>query len=194
MASILSNYHHRQPTTYNNKQKNDIESHELNRDLIINHSDLNLNNEQLTGKQNWKQIISSYLTNLRPIVQFAHGHVIITEDHTGKNVVLTGEDDGGKGKGKGKGGGGGGGGGKGKGKGGGNERLVVAGGKTNLVMENAGQREGDVVIDGGNIVIPSREGHIVMTGGPGGHSENHQHRGPSPMTLFQYWWPYYYMG
>lgn len=124
------------------------------------------------GKDDSRNII------LPLLIQPASGHVVLTRDDRGSSLVLTGED--GKG---------------GKGKGGG-DQLVIAGSNmggdnqnTNMVLEDASNREGDVVINGGSMIIPGEDGHIVLAdgrskegGGGGGR--------PPPFNPMIFWLPY----
>lgn len=115
-------------------------------------------------------------------ILLASAHIVLTRDDRGQSLVLTGED--------GKGGG--------KGKGGGGDQLVIAGNNmgdqnSNMVLEDAANREGDVVINGNSMVIPGEDGHIVLAdsrdrqGGGGGDDRN---RPPPMQNMFAFWMPF----
>lgn len=112
------------------------------------------------------------------VVLLASSHIVLTKDDNGQSLVLTGDD--GKGKGKGKGGGG--------------DRLVIAGhgmggdgANSNMVMQDASNREGDVVINGNSMIVPGEDGHIVLADS----RRNDQQRpsGPPP-NLWAFWMPF----
>lgn len=120
-------------------------------------------------------------SNQDGFVLFANGHIVLTKDDHGSSLVLTGEDGKGGGKGKGKGGG---------------DQLVIAGHNmggtgqdTNMVMQDASNREGDVVIQGQSMIVPGEEGHIVLADGRSKSGGGHMHRTPliNPMM---FWLPY----
>lgn len=109
----------------------------------------------------------------------ASSHIVLTKDDYSQSLVLTGED---------------GGGGKGKGKGGGGDQLVISGNdmggdgqSSNMVMQDASNREGDVVINGNSMIIPGEDGHIVL-------SDSRRREGqappPRPFNPMMYWLPY----
>lgn len=116
-------------------------------------------------------------------ISLVRSHVVLTKDeHGGSKLIISGESEGGK---------------KEEGN---NDNLVIAnhgqgenGEDSNFVMQDP--KEGDVVIDGSNIVIPGDDGHIVLAG-PKKHNHqnnNHYYRqsyfgGASPfMSLFNQW-------
>jgi hypothetical protein len=105
-----------------------------------------------------------------------NGHVVLTRDDHGQHLVLTGED----GK-KGKGGGGG-------------DQLVIAGsqmggqndGGSNMVLQDAANREGDIVMSGKSMIIPGEDGHIVLA-----DSRNQsQRRHHTPINPLIFWAPF----
>lgn len=113
---------------------------------------------------------------LGPIL-FANGHVVLTKDDQGQSLVLTGED----GK-----------------KEDGGDQLVIAGHNTGgggqdsrMIMQDASNREGDVVINGRSMIIPGEDGHIVLADSrrddSGSHQHHHQYQPPNP---FMFWAPY----
>lgn len=105
----------------------------------------------------------------------ASAHIVLTKDDHGSSLVLTGED--GKG---------------GKGKGGG-DQLVIAGHNmggnerdTNMVMQDAANKEGDVVIHGNSMIVPGQDGHIVLA-----DSRSKSGGAPRPMiNPMMFWLPY----
>lgn len=112
------------------------------------------------------------MNKLRSLAVFADAHIVMTRDDRGQSLVLTGED--GKG-----------------GKGGGGDQLVISGDmggnqNTNMVLQDAANREGDVVIQGGSMVVPGEDGHIVLVDG---RSNNGGGR-PPPMNYLAQWLPY----
>lgn len=113
------------------------------------------------------------------LVAFASAHIVLTKDDRGQSLVLTGED----------------------GKGGGNDQLVIAGHNmggngaegeqnSNMIVQDAANREGDVVMSGNSMVIPGEDGHIVLADG---RSKRADHS-PSPMShmpnMLALWFPY----
>ena len=111
------------------------------------------------------------------LILSASGHIVLTKDEHSQSLVLTGED--GRG---------------GKGKGGGGDRLVISGSNvgeggqgSNMIMQDAANREGDVVINGNSMIIPGEDGHIVLSDsrrrGGGGD-------GPRPLNPMIFWLPY----
>lgn len=120
------------------------------------------------------------------LVMLAEGHIVLTRDDRGSSLVLTGED--GKGGGKG-------------GKGGGeDDQLVIAGDNgggggggggrnTNMIVQDASNREGDVVINGNSMIVPGEDGHIVLADGRSQGNERSQQPSPPP-NLFAFWLPY----
>lgn len=91
--------------------------------------------------------------------------------------MLTGEDGGKKGKG-------------GKGGKGGGDQLVIAGGgmdgqSSNMVLEDASSREGDIVMSGKSMMIPGEDGHIVLA-----DSRSQNQRQQPPMNPLMFWAPY----
>lgn len=137
--------------------------------LVLFLSNLELSNEDAKIQPHKSRIL------------LASAHIVLTRDDRGQSLVLTGED--------GKGGG--------KGKGGGGDQLVIAGNNmggqnSNMVLEDAANREGDVVINGNSMVIPGEDGHIVLAdsrdrqGGGGGDGN----RPPPMQNLFAFWMPY----
>lgn len=108
-------------------------------------------------------------------VLLVSGHVVFARDDQGQHLVLTG-DDGGKG-----------------GKDGENDQLVIAGSQmgsggqdSNMVLEDASNREGDIVMSGKSLIIPGEDGHIVLA-----DSRNHnQHKHLPPTNPLIFWAPY----
>lgn len=121
------------------------------------------------------------------LIMLADGHIVLTRDDRGSSLVLTGED--GKGGGKG-------------GKGGGDDdQLVIAGDNgggggggggrnTNMIVQDASNREGDVVINGNSMIVPGEDGHIVLADGRSQGNERSQQQQPPPPNLFAFWLPY----
>ena len=118
---------------------------------------------------------------LAVIAQDSRSHIVLTRDDRGQSLVLTGED-GGKG-------------GKGSKGGGDGDQLVISGNNmgeggqnSNMVMQDASNREGDVVISGNSMIVPGEDGHIVLADSRNKHGSN----GPSPPqpNLFAFWLPY----
>lgn len=106
----------------------------------------------------------------------ASGHIVLTKDDHGSSLVLTGED--GKGGGKGK---------------GGSDQLVIAGHNmgaseqdTNMVMQDAANKEGDVVIHGNSMIVPGRDGHIVLADGRSKSGGAHR----PAINPMMFWLPY----
>ena len=102
---------------------------------------------------------------------------MLTRDDQGQSLVLSGED----GK-----------------KDDGGDQLVIANHNTDgggqdskMIMQDASNREGDVLINGRSMIIPGEDGHIVLAdsrrddSGPQHHRHNY-HR-PNP---FMFWTPY----
>lgn len=110
------------------------------------------------------------------LILLARGHIVLTKDDQAQSLVLTGEDGS-------------------KGDKGGGDRLVIAGTNmgsggqdTNMVMQDASNRDGDVVVNGNTMIIPGEDGHIVLAdsrrrGGGGGEPG----RLINPLI---YWLPY----
>lgn len=143
----------------------------------------NGNNQQSKHEQQQQEPENNLAKGL---ILLASGHIVLTRDDRGSSLVLTGED--GKG-------------GKGKGKGESGDQLVIAGHNmggggdsgggqnTNMVVQDASNREGDVVINGNTMIVPGEDGHIVLADGRG--QENGQQRPPPPPpNLFAFWLPY----
>lgn len=114
------------------------------------------------------------------LITVVDGHIVLTKDDYGQSLVLTGED--------GKGGKG--------GKGGGGDQLVISGSNmggngesSNMVMQDAANREGDVVINGNSMIIPGEDGHIVLADGRGNNRQQ-QFRPPFQSNLLAFWLPY----
>lgn len=111
-----------------------------------------------------------------------NGHIVLTRDDFSQSLVLTGDDGGGK---DGKGGKG----------GGGDDQLVIAGNQmggegqnSRMVMQDAANREGDIVMNGKSMIIPGEDGHIVLADS---RSQNDQQRSsPSPFNPMLLWAPY----
>lgn len=111
------------------------------------------------------------------LILSARGHIVLTKDDRSQSLVLTGED----------------------GKGSSGDQLVIAGNNmggggngqdSNMVMQDAANREGDVVINGNSMIIPGEDGHIVLAdsrsrhGGGGG-------QGHRPfVSPIMFWLPY----
>lgn len=132
-----------------------------------------------------QSIVSTITTGTgRGFVTQASAHIVLTRDDRGQNLVLTGDD----------------GGGKGKGKGGGGDQLVIAGSQmggsgqdTNMIVQDAANREGDVVIQGNSMIVPGEDGHIVLAdsrskGGEGGGGGGGYR--PAPFNPMLLWLPY----
>lgn len=115
----------------------------------------------------------------------ASAHVVLTRDDRGQNLVLTGEE--------------------GKKGGGGGDQLVISGNNmdgeghsSNMILQDASNREGDVVMSGRSMIIPGEDGHIVLAdsrrqdnGGGGGGGGGGSGFMPPPMNPFMsYWGPY----
>lgn len=137
--------------------------------IIINcHYDLQVNERTQTSSQGRSR---------RRVVLLASSHIVLTKDDNGQSLVLTGED--GKGKGKGKGGGG--------------DQLVIAGhgmgggDNSNMVMQDAANREGDVVINGNSMIVPGEDGHIVLADS---RSNQQSQRRMPPPNLWAFWAPF----
>lgn len=114
--------------------------------------------------------------NQRPqgLVLHASAHVVLAKDDRGQHLVLTGED----GK---------------KGKGGDGDQLVISGTQmgadgqgSQMVLQNAAHREGDIVMDGKSWIIPGEEGHIVLADA---RSQNRRQQ-PAPINPLIFWGPY----
>ena len=115
------------------------------------------------------------------IASQARAHVVLTRDDHSQSLVLSG-DDGGGGK-----------------DGGGGERVVIAGSNmggdgggggqdTRMIMQNADDREGDIVMSGRSMIIPGEDGHIVLADG---RSQNDGIRRSQPFNNpFMLWTPY----
>lgn len=110
-------------------------------------------------------------------------HLVLSKDNHGSKLIITGDENR-----------------KGKGEG---DNLVIAnhggghkGGDSNFIMQNANNRDGDVVIDGSNIVIPGENGHIVMAGNSNhnnhnsGHESGYEHKS---FSFYQNLWLSYMM-
>lgn len=135
------------------------------------------------------QRISSYKQG-GSLITLSEAHIVLTRDDRGGNLLLTGQDGGGQGDSDAQ------------------DNLVISndngpngsggnnGGDENLVLQDAENREGDVVISGKNLIIPGEDGHIVLADT---RSNNHNHR-PNPPFIHSpmssmggtmaYWWPY----
>jgi hypothetical protein len=123
------------------------------------------------------QLPSSETTNNnRPKspVLLVSGHVVLTRDDQGQHLVLSGED----GK---------------KGKGGG-DQLVIAGSQmggdgqdSNMILQDASNREGDIVMSGKSMIIPGEDGHIVLADS---RNQNQRRNQPPPMNPMLFWAPY----
>lgn len=108
-------------------------------------------------------------------ITFARAHIVLTKDDRSQSLVLTGED----------------------GKGGGNgNQLVIAGHNmgggdgdgqdSNMIMQDADNREGDVVMNGKSMIIPGEDGHIVLADS---RSSGRSQSGPMP-NFFSLWLPF----
>jgi len=105
---------------------------------------------------------------------YAEAHVVLTRDDQGQNLVLTGED--------------------GKGGSEGGDQLVIAGHNmggdqdSKMVMQNAANREGDVVISGKSMIIPGEDGHIVLADSR--QQDDRTNGPPMPHNPFMLWMPF----
>lgn len=131
-------------------------------------------------------IMSIIICKLSP----AQAHIIMTRDDRGGNLLLTDEDGGGGGGGQGENvviandgqSGNSGGGGGGLMGGGGN-----GGSNSNFILQDADNREGDVVMNGKNIIIPGEDGHIVMADSRNQANNQQQQFPPNNFAL---WLPF----
>lgn len=113
-------------------------------------------------------------------VHLVSAHIVLTRDDMSQSLVITGED-----------------GGKGKGKGGGGDQLVITGNRmgnggqnSNMVMQDAANREGDVVMNGNSMIIPGEDGHIVLADSRSRQDGDNGNRPPPMQNLFAFWLPY----
>lgn len=149
--------------------------------MLISSNQNSLNYESDNEQARMRPHYRDQIKNGLGLSIFADGHIVITKDDRGSSLVLTGEDGrGGKG-GKGKG----------KGKGEDGDQLVITGEtgggrNTNMVMQDAANREGDVVIQGNSMIVPGEDGHIVLADG---RSQGNGRPQPPP-NLFAFWLPY----
>lgn len=110
----------------------------------------------------------------KKLIHFAHAHVVLTRDDQSSSLVLTGED--------------------GKGEESSGDQLVIAGNNmgggqdSRMVMQNAANREGDVVMNGKSMIIPGEDGHIVLADSR--QQDDGIRRSPVPPNLFMLWLPY----
>lgn len=148
--------------------------------LIMISSEQHFSNYESNERPEIQPRSQGQIKNVIGLIMLADGHIVITKDDRGSSLVLTGEDGrGGKG-------------GKGKGKGGDGDQLVITGEtgggrNTNMVMQDAGNREGDVVIQGNSMIVPGEDGHIVLADG---RSQGNERQQPPPPNLFAFWLPY----
>lgn len=130
---------------------------------------------------------SSEVKTISTFFSYANAHVVLTRDDRGQNLVLTGED--------------------GKNEDGEGDQLVIAGDNmgggggggqdTRMIMQDAANREGDVVMNGRSMIIPGEDGHIVLAdsrqqdggggGGGGGFPRHMSPMGPNPLMM---WMPF----
>lgn len=112
---------------------------------------------------------------------YTSSHIVLTRDERGSSLILTGSDGGKGGKG---------------GKGGGGDRVVISGSNmggdgqsSNMIMEDASNKEGDIVMNGNSMIVPGEDGHIVLADGRnrGGDGNGPQ---PPPPNLLALWMPY----
>lgn len=94
--------------------------------------------------------------------QAASAHIVLARDDRGGNLLLTGQDGGGRDA--------------------NGDNLIIAndvhagvgsggaGQDSNLVLQDAANREGDVVISGKNLIIPGEDGHIVLADSRSNHN------------------------
>lgn len=111
-------------------------------------------------------------------VLLVSAHIVLTRDDISQSLVITGEDGG-------------------KGKGGGGDQLVIAGNQmgnggqnSNMVVQDAANREGDVVINGNSMIIPGEDGHVVLADSRSRQDGDNRNRPPPMQNLFAFWLPY----
>lgn len=114
-----------------------------------------------------KQRQASYVTGIE-------AHIVLTRSDMGQNLVLSGQSGGKKGA-------------------GGN--VVLArndgdSGSSNFVLEDAANKDGDVIMYGKNIVIPGKDGHIVLADSRNNNGHHDQNRGYPPFNPMILWLPY----
>lgn len=112
-----------------------------------------------------------------------NSHIILTRDDTGGKFLLTEQDGAQEGG-----------------------NLVIAndghqhsgsggGQNRNFVMQDADNRDGDVVMDGKNLVIPGEDGHIVLADSRNdnnhGHNIHHYQQGHKFSNFCPYWFPFW---
>lgn len=113
-------------------------------------------------------LIAIFGNQISPI----QAHVVLTRDDRSQSLVLTG-DDGNKG----------------------GDQVVISGqnmngngGSTNMIMQDAANREGDVVMNGNNMIVPGEDGHIVLADGRSNRAR--EDVGPMTQNFMPFWMPY----
>lgn len=111
-------------------------------------------------------------------IMLVSAHIVLTKDDRSQSLVLTGED----------------------GRGGGNDQLVIAGnnmggptdqgGSSNMIMQDAENREGDIVMNGNSMIIPGEDGHIVLADSRSKREDSGQQSGPQFNSMLAFWLPY----
>ena len=125
-------------------------------------------------------LIKTKLLRLDNRSMFAKCHVVLTRDDKGQSLVLTGED----------------------GKKEGGDQLVISGNNmdgggdggqsSNMILQDASNREGDVIMNGRSMIIPGEDGHIVLADSrrDGGDSPPPRQPPPPQLNPFLLWAPF----
>lgn len=120
-------------------------------------------------------------------IYLTEAHIVLTRDDRGGNLLLTEESKRSDG-----------------------DNLIIAndgqngpgdggGQNSNFVLQDAANREGDVVINGKNLIIPGEDGHIVLADSRTNNNHyQHRHNPPflyNPLSAFNnpafaLWWPH----